>query len=79
MSDVVTTLLRDVNEGRTKLSFDGTQGFLLSLLEQLDVPVESQILLFSKTGIQHPFTSPESRARSTSTIASSSATSPARR
>jgi hypothetical protein len=59
LSDVVTTLLRDVNEGRTRLAFDGTQGFLASILEQLDVPVESQILVFSKTGLQHPFTSPE--------------------
>ena len=59
VSDVVTLLLRDVNDGRTKLSFEGEQGFLRSLLEKLDVPVESQILLFSKTGIQHPFTSPE--------------------
>ena len=59
VSDVATNLLRDVNDGRTKLTFAGTQGFLLSLLDKLDVPVESQILLFSKTGIQHPFTSPE--------------------
>jgi hypothetical protein len=59
VSDVVTLLLRDVNDGRTKLSFEGEQGFLGSLLEKLDVPVESQLLLFSKTGIQHPFTSPE--------------------
>jgi hypothetical protein len=59
LDDVVTRMLRDVNAGSTKLSFDGTQGFLRSLLEKLDVPVESQILLFSKTGIQHPYTSPE--------------------
>jgi len=59
VSDVATNLLRDVNDGRTKLTFAGTQGFLLSLLDKLGVPVESQILLFSKTGIQHPFTSPE--------------------
>ena len=59
VSDVVTTLQRDVSAGRSTLAFEGTQGFLLSLLEKLDVPVESQILLFSKTGIQHPFTSPE--------------------
>ena len=30
-----------------------------ALLARLNVPVESQVLLFSKTGIQHPFTTPE--------------------
>ncbi|HUQ88491.1 MAG TPA: hypothetical protein VM096_13090, partial [Vicinamibacterales bacterium] len=59
VTDVVTTLLRNVNDGKTRLAFAGTQGFLVSLLEKLDVPVESQLLLFSKTGIQHPFTTPE--------------------
>ena len=32
---------------------------LRALLARLNVPVESQVLLFSKTGIQHPFTTPE--------------------
>src|SRR5829696_1235409 len=59
VDDVVTALIRDVNDGRTRLSFEGTQGFLLSLLDKLDVPVESQILMFSKTGIHHAFASPE--------------------
>ena len=36
MTDAVTTLVRDVNEGRTKLSFEGSQGFLRSLLEKLE-------------------------------------------
>ena len=41
------------------LAFDGQQGYLRSVLAALDIPVESQVLLFSKTGIQHPFTNPE--------------------
>src|SRR5688572_22722748 len=59
LADPITTLQRDLAAGRASLEFDGTQGFLRSLLATLNVPVESQILLFSKTGIQHPFTNPE--------------------
>ena len=59
VDDAVTILQRDVASGRTALSFDGTPGFLRSMLSALDVPVQSQVLLFSKTGIQHPFTTPE--------------------
>jgi hypothetical protein len=59
LSDAVTVLRREVAAGDTTLVFDGRQGFLRSILEKLNVPVESQILLFSKTGIQQAFTSPE--------------------
>ena len=59
LNDAVTALQRAMSSGAAPLAFEGSQGFLRSLLARLDVPVESQILLFSKTGIQHPFTSPE--------------------
>ena len=59
LTDAVTALQRDVDAGTVKLAFEGQQGFLRSVLEKLDVPVESQVLLFSKTGIQRDFTSPE--------------------
>ncbi len=59
LADPVTVLQRQLAAGTRSLEFDGTRGFLSSLLTTLDVPVESQILLFSKTGIQHPFTNPE--------------------
>ena len=59
LSDVVTGLQRELTAGSTALAFEGTQGYLRALLKKLDVPVESQVLLFSKTGIQHPFTTPE--------------------
>jgi hypothetical protein len=58
-TDIVTTLKRELSAGTVTLAFDGRQGFLRALLARLDVPVESQVLLFSKTGIQHPFTDPE--------------------
>ena len=58
LTDPITVLQRQMTAGAVALEFDGTQGFLKSLLAALNVPVESQILLFSKTGIQHPFTNP---------------------
>jgi hypothetical protein len=59
LNDVVSVLRRDIDAGKTTLAFDGPQGFLRSLLDRLGVPVESQVLVFSKTGIQLAFTSPE--------------------
>lgn len=58
-TDVVTRLQRELSSGAATLAFEGRQGYLRALLARLDVPVESQVLLFSKTGIQHPFTDPE--------------------
>ena len=52
-SDVVTR----VDPGG--LAFDGKQGYLRSVLAALDIPIESQVLLFSKTGIQHAHTNPQ--------------------
>jgi hypothetical protein len=59
LSDPITVLQRELRSGQTSLEFTSAHGFLRSLLAALNVPVESQILLFSKTGIQHPFTNPE--------------------
>jgi hypothetical protein len=59
VADPITVLQRQLMAGDASLEFDGgAQGLLRSLLATLDVPVESQLLLFSKTGIQHPFTTP---------------------
>jgi hypothetical protein len=59
LTDLVTGLQRDLNAGSTALAFAGAEGYLRSLLDRLNVPIESQVLLFSKTGIQHPFTTPD--------------------
>jgi hypothetical protein len=59
VNDVITVLRRDLATGSATLAFDGTQGYLRALLGRLDVPVESQVLIFSKTGLQHPFTRPD--------------------
>src|SRR5688572_11154351 len=59
LTDPVTMLQRQLTTGAASLEFVGALGILISLLAALSVPVESQILLFSKTGIQHPFTNPD--------------------
>jgi hypothetical protein len=59
LSDAVTELAREIKDGKTSLAFDGQQGFLRSLLERLNVPIESQVLVFSKTGLQNAHTGPE--------------------
>ena len=41
-----------------KLRFDDEHGYLSSVLEALDVPVQSQVLVFSKTSFQAPRISP---------------------
>lgn len=43
----------------TGASFDARRGYLAAVLEALDVPAASQILLFSKTGVQQNLTSPQ--------------------
>jgi hypothetical protein len=59
LRDAVTTLQRDVARGAITLKYEGRAGFLLSVLDHLDVPADSQIMLFSKTGIQNAYTGPE--------------------
>jgi hypothetical protein len=59
VSDAVSQLQRDLTAGTQTIAFAGQQGYLRSVLAALNIPVESQVLLFSKTGLQHPFTGPE--------------------
>src|SRR5262245_59060269 len=57
-SDVVGELARRVDEGSVRLRFDKTSGYLLSVLEALRIPVESQAIIFSKTSLQSHYISP---------------------
>jgi hypothetical protein len=59
LTDVVTLLQRDLKDGTGSLQFEGREGYLRSVLAKLQVPVESQLLVFSKTGIQNAHTSAE--------------------
>ena len=52
-ADAVARLSEQIDRGTVQLQFDESRGYLRSLLSALDVPVESQLLVFSKTAL-HP-------------------------
>lgn len=56
--DRATRLNAALASGGTRLEFDQKSGYLRSVLEALGVSAESQLLVFSKTGIQRTTTSP---------------------
>ena len=51
-TDRVAELRRMIASGQAQLSFEPGQGYLASLLASLDVPVSSQMLVFSGTSLQ---------------------------
>ncbi len=58
-SDPVAQLQDRLNAGQSKLAFDASHGYLRSFLAALNVPVTSQVLVFSKTSFQKSKISPE--------------------
>src|SRR5262245_56119627 len=56
-SDAVTALNRRLDDGSASLTFDNTSGYLRSVLKALNVPIESQMLVFSQTSFQAPLIS----------------------
>ena len=59
-SDAVTALNEALQSGDIELAFDPASGYLRSLLDALDVPVESQVTVFSETSFQARWVTPES-------------------
>lgn len=57
--DPVERLNRKIARGEVKLEFDDSHGYLRSVLRALGIPVESQVLVFSKTSFQAANISPE--------------------
>ncbi len=57
-SDVVARLRDDIAGGARTLARDDRTGYLLPVLQGLGVSTESQLLVFSKTGIQRRYTGP---------------------
>ena len=51
-------LQQQLREGKLRLEFDEQHGYLEAVLKALDVPVSSQVLVFSKTSFQAPRISP---------------------
>jgi hypothetical protein len=56
--DLVAELNRHVEDGDARVAFDEDTGYLRSVLDALHVPVESQMLVMSKTGVQGVYTGP---------------------
>jgi len=57
-TDRIATLNRALADGSRTLHADGRTGYLRPLLDALGIGEESQLLVFSKTGVQREFTSP---------------------
>lgn len=50
--NAITRLQHRIDRGETSLTFADRQGYLKAVLAELDIPVESQSLVFSKTSLQ---------------------------
>jgi hypothetical protein len=57
--DAVSELNRRLQQGSATLQFEPGSGYLRSVLEQLHVPIESQMAVFSKTSLQAPLIEPK--------------------
>src|SRR5258708_19214115 len=51
-TDRVAVLNREIDAGKVRLRFGGEQGYLRSALDALRVPIESQMVVFSKISVQ---------------------------
>jgi len=58
-NDPIAQIQKKLNDGDLTLEFDDTHGYLRSLMEALEIPVESQVLVFSKTALNHRLTTPK--------------------
>ena len=59
LHDPVTELVRKIDQGKVKLEFDEERGYLPALLRALNLPLSSQMLVFSKTSLQHKYINPQ--------------------
>jgi hypothetical protein len=57
-NDAVAQLNPKIQDGQVQLKFEGVQGYLRSVLEALDIPIESQMVVFSKTSLEMHLISP---------------------
>lgn len=59
LHDPVSELVRKIDQGKVKLEFDEDRGYLPSILRELHIPLSSQMLVFSKTSLQHKYINPQ--------------------
>jgi hypothetical protein len=57
--NAITRLQSRIDSGRVTLAYDGHWGYLPAVLKALNVPVSSQVLVFSKTSVQKELISPQ--------------------
>src|SRR5436190_9416824 len=57
-TDRVGALAREIDAGTRSLARDARTGYLRPLLDALGIAPESQLLVFSKTGVQRAYTGP---------------------
>jgi hypothetical protein len=57
--NVITALQKRLDEGKTKLKFVDDHGYLPAVLKELNVPLSSQVLVFSKTSFQRERITPK--------------------
>jgi hypothetical protein len=58
-TDAVSRLNLLIQQGKVRLKFDDKQGYLRSVLQALGVPIQSQLVVFSKTSFQMYRISPD--------------------
>src|SRR5690348_5305527 len=56
--NVISELNARLREGKARLEFASVSGYLRSTLEALHVPIEAQLVVFSKTSLQQRIISP---------------------
>jgi hypothetical protein len=59
LNDPVSQLQQKLDQGKATLVYEPEHGYLRSVLQLLQVPIDSQTLVFSKTSFQYPKISPE--------------------
>src|SRR6185503_5998796 len=52
LNNVVVEVNKQLQDKAVQLTFEGRSGFLRSALEALQIPVDSQLLVFSRTSLQ---------------------------
>src|SRR6476660_1935614 len=57
-TDAIGRFASRLASGAATLDFSQSRGFLPSLLEQLGISIDSQVLVFSKTSFQHALINP---------------------
>ena len=68
--NVVDDLNRKLRDGSAGLRFEGRSGYLQSAIDALKLPVDSQLLVFSKASLQRRLSARRIRERCSSTTAS---------